>query len=250
MNIRKFQLGMLEIAHKVASVPFMKTILKPVYYPFKKHIQKQANKAFRTNALKTLEEFCECLEKNGFHYTLAFGTLLGAVREKGFIKHDLDIDVALWADEYSDKLINVLVKEGFNLDHQFLIDGGRTGREQTFGKNGVYIDIFYFFPAISIHPYCCDFIAYGEKAATHRQSMEIYGAVQPRRVEMPMSKNRILANFEGLTLYIPSNANELLKYRYGDDFMIPNSNWGISSHDDHIVVWKEKKGIYSDKFNN
>ena len=47
--------------------------------------------------LKIFDGLCE---KYGVHYTLDAGTLLGAVREKGFIPWDDDVDVALTRAEY------------------------------------------------------------------------------------------------------------------------------------------------------
>ena len=48
------------------------------------------------NILKKLDEVCE---NNGLKYYLAFGTCLGALRHKGFIPWDDDIDVLMSYDE-------------------------------------------------------------------------------------------------------------------------------------------------------
>lgn len=42
--------------------------------------------------MKDIHSFCE---KNGIHYSLAYGTLIGAIRHKGFIPWDNDIDVMM-----------------------------------------------------------------------------------------------------------------------------------------------------------
>ena len=42
----------------------------------------------------------DALEKNNFKYMIAYGTLLGAVRHKGFIPWDDDFDFYLFDDEY------------------------------------------------------------------------------------------------------------------------------------------------------
>lgn len=232
-----------EIANQVAQLPFAKAILKPFYYPYKNYLRRKRNRHFRENALEALKRFDKCLESNGFEYTLAFGTLLGAVREKGFIKHDIDIDVAMWYDDYSDSLRICLQEYGFNLLHSFEIDAGDLGREETYVWNEIAIDIFFFYPAIDEYPYCCDFIGQ-EGCPTYRKCMEKYGCVLPRRIEIPMSRERVRTQFEDTEFYIPLNAKEILAFRYGDDYMIPRKDWTINSYDSHIIYWPEKKGIY------
>lgn len=240
-----FQDKMTETANWVArKIPGAKSALRPIYYPIKTLFRKSRNKAFRKKGLSVLMDFHKCMEQNGYHYTLAFGTLLGAVREKGFIRHDLDIDVYLWNEEWNDRLRQCLRSYGFDLESAFLVDDGLSGREETYIKDGVSIDIFYIYPAVNQLPYCCDFISPYYDAPTRETCMKKYGGLQPRRLEMPFEQKRELCKFETVELYIPQNAKELLEFRYGKDFMIPNPNWTITSFDNHIVVWQDKKGIY------
>lgn len=241
----KYYLKMLEVANKVAKVSLAKKLLIPIYYPIKSLFSKHKNRIFKKNALRVLAEFDHCLKQNGFVYSLAFGTLLGAVREKGFIKHDLDIDVAMWDRDYSPMLIRILSAAGFSLDHSFEAENGNYGREQTYVKDGVYIDIFFFYEDEGEYPYCCDFLSYN-MCPTYRESMKKYGRVLARRIELPMMKEVVLTPFETIQLYIPQNAHQILKFRYGEDYMIPNPQWTITSYDRHITVMDNIKAVYKE----
>lgn len=69
--------------------------------------------------LNILIKFDELAEKHGLTYTLAYGTLLGAVRHKGFIPWDDDVDVVMPRPDY-DRLIR-LVKDGLAVPgHRFV----------------------------------------------------------------------------------------------------------------------------------
>lgn len=63
----------------------------------KEETLKEVKKA-ELNILITVDDFCK---KNNIKYSLAYGTLLGAVRHKGFIPWDDDIDIWMTRENYN-----------------------------------------------------------------------------------------------------------------------------------------------------
>ena len=233
-NLREF-IGKSSLATK---------LIRPLYHCTLKKWKKQTEKKkFKENAHNVLESFVKCMDDNNLYYTLAFGSLLGAVREKGFIKHDMDIDVFMWAEDYNPSIVACLESSGFKLEYEFIVKGGVLGREQTFVKNDIGIDIFYIYPPINELPYCCDFIMVNDCTSFESQ-IKKHGGVACRRIELPFKKGRKLTKFEDLEVYIPTNSDELLKFRYGDDYMIPNPKWTPGKTNKYIIHWNGILGKY------
>ncbi len=121
----------------------------------KQQIDLDGLKKIELSILKNFHSFCE---KNGLCYMLAYGTLLGAVRHKGFIPWDDDIDVMMPRPDY-EKFID-LTSDGFSehlltLSHRNdkyyaypfakVIDTRTVLTESLISSKdqlGVYIDIF------------------------------------------------------------------------------------------------------------
>lgn len=114
--------------------------------------------------LELVKEVDRICRKNGIEYTLDGGTLLGAVREHGFLAWDDDADIAITRKEYNrffEACKKDLDKDRFFLQEyrtdpdypwgysKLRMNGTeivQVGQEHLKFKNGIFIDIFVYDP--------------------------------------------------------------------------------------------------------
>ena len=70
---------------------------------------------------------------------------------------------------------------------------------------------------------------------------------------MPITGNDVREEqFEGLSVFVPLNAEEFCRVRYGDTYMQPNPEWSCRDNNESISVWeqmiKETKVIHNPVF--
>ncbi|MGV3028766.1 LicD family protein [Streptococcus hyovaginalis] len=81
-------------------------------------MKKMTNEEIRKVQLDMMDYLDDFARKNNIEYSLGGGSLLGAIRHKGFIPWDDDIDIMLKRNDY-EKLIDALSKED-NSDYKLL----------------------------------------------------------------------------------------------------------------------------------
>lgn len=147
---------------------YSKEIVKRFLVPVKSDILLSGGEELRRVQLIQIElltEFDRICRKYNLKYNINFGTLIGALRHKGFIPWDDDIDITMYYRD-CDRLYEIMEKELnhdkyfyrcpqtepyhhiiFNhLEHKGTIFT-KVGREKLEHKIGVFIDIFPLYPA-------------------------------------------------------------------------------------------------------
>ena len=239
---------MLEKLHSIVrNSLFLRKNLGPIYRKYEQfrlarfHKKERAN--FKRYAIEAMDTFDKCMSRNGRTYCLATGTLLGAIRDGGFIPHDEDIDTFMSIKDYSPEIIDELAKDGIRLRRSFSIEDGKFGKEDSFVYKGVQIDIFYVYPEGEGISYFTDYVSFQDSFSL-KMSIKKHGGLLPRKILMPNITGVKRIPFMNLLLPVPINSCDILKSRYGDSYMTPNPDWSPCEKNPNVQIWPEKLGKY------
>ncbi|RLA82855.1 MAG: hypothetical protein DRG78_06040 [Epsilonproteobacteria bacterium] len=207
-----------------------------------------ANRTFyikknRDDAIKLLSVVIKTLDKYDIKYYLDFGTLIGAIRDKGLISWDDDIDISLLNEEdyckipdilkeikkkyryrtylFTFKTANIKRKEKnrqiyqdkvtFTSNDNYQIAKVRSNRFWIFGRGNTCIDIFFKYN-FNNKSY---WLAYGQENSTPLEYL---------------SNELVEIDFCGLVCKIPKDYDKYLTYKYGD-WKTPNEDWTHENDD-------------------
>ena len=159
-------------------------------------------------ATKNLLEVKNILDAHNVKFGLIYGTLLGAIRENSFIKHDEDIDLFV-LDEDKEDLLAIL--------HKFIDCGFEVIRYDkkllSISRENEYID-FYFFRKINYFYRKCD-----------------VGLIAKAKY----LENTVDYNFLGENFQVPHKVESFLEDLYGKSWKIQIKNDPSMNHNRYII---------------
>lgn len=192
--------------------------------------------------LVMLRKYFEVCSERNVKAWLEYGTLLGAVRENSFIPHDFDLDVGMYASDYTDEFHSLLVKKGFKKNQEFyLVDvqtNCKTITEVTYTYNSLSIDIFLSSPideayrAIYVYAY---------------NNPEQMTGIQAKRFRVNTVEPLEDVSINGKYFKSPKNPKQLLSQIYGPNYMIPNPNWKPTKKNTEVVTWLNNACEYGER---
>lgn len=102
-------------------------------------------KCLQKHGAETIGRMHQVLTKNNVPYFCDYGTLLGFIREQGFIKHDDDIDISIQDATVRPALVlKCFMDAGYGFVHAFRYDEESRFLEFTVADvNGITIDVFF-----------------------------------------------------------------------------------------------------------
>ena len=156
-------------------------------------------------ALNNLKTIDQTLRSQSVPYWLTDGTLLGLVREKNFIGHDLDTDIGIMFRDFTPAALTKLIDQGFKVLHYFGYP--EDSFEIALARDGVKTDLFFFYERDDTVYHC----------AFMRQVNRI-DYVYPR---FDLTEETFL----GHKFPIPANPEQYVETKYGANWRVPVTPW-------------------------
>ena len=187
---------------------------------------RRQNRAFKHHGLETLETATAASRASETQLFLAFGTLLGAYRNKGFIPYDCDLDTGLMGSQLSDAFMESMARAGLRHIRRYYVKA--TGRvcEDKFEYKGVHIDVHYFYDDGEGNLFCD--LCLPHETKDWRSANQTDGF--PSIIRVVPRSTFSLQDFLGIQCYMPDNTVEWLKALYGENFMTPDPHWSMGDH--------------------
>ena len=202
------------------------------------------------------------LKENKIPFWLCGGTLLGIFRDKKLIEHDSDIDLAIWDNAITkERLIEIMIANNFKPEKKFFFGDGICAFHKDGGKN---VDIHFYEVlynkflkkdvAIVFQNYLpknifmkfIDAVSISNNYnGKFKYLIKVLYIFQPffKFIKSILVKKKMFYNaignseplellkdfkkidFFGFELRIPSRTEEYLKFIYGDEWKVPDSNF-------------------------
>ncbi len=167
--------------------------------------------------LQILKEFDNVCTKAGLEYWLDFGTLLGAIRHKGFIPWDDDIDLGMMRDDYN-KLVENFDKYSSNPDLYVSVETDRKNNIITKIRNKKCNHIF-----VDIFPMdVCSKYNIKEQILLSKKMKNFDRKVFQKRMSFQELKNVVKTAKDG---YLRCDNSEKPFVVMGIEYSQPNKNW-------------------------
>ena len=167
-----------------------------------------------------IDELFHILYNSHYESFCEFGTLLGVIREHGFIPHDYDIDLGVMHSESFSwsELEKKLESHGIRLIEQYEYNGIIT--EQTYRlKSGLTVDFFLYWPTSDFTMTTYVYYKNHDMAYSSSQLRSVKALVYP------MIEGIQWIDFLNKKVLVPSDPEKHLEAIYGRTWKVPDPNY-------------------------
>lgn len=190
---------------------------------------RKATGAFRRHQLASIVFFkkvIKLLDDNKIDYWLDFGTLLGAVRHKGFVPWDDDIDIGCFSEDY-EKIYDLLEKDFPNSTYR----NRHEDNIQIYDGNYL-VDIFMYKPV----PENRDALRCLQFMNEPLETAIAYSRPFPKKILKPFKK----MEYEGIMCNVPNEFENYLESLYANYMKLPKKpHWHNQEIDSRKIFYPD-----------
>jgi hypothetical protein len=229
---------------KIYKVLRSNPILLKINQHYRDQVEAEKRKSVHTYGLESLILVKEAFQEIKREFWLDYGTLLGAIREKDFIGHDADIDVATFftGNEDAKNFEVAMKKRGLEKSREFWMDGKVV--EETYLYNGVNLDVFYYYSDEVKDKVHCFTLEEGEHT--------VYQSLLEHTLVTGLSVKKVYATFSQVTWIdfkgeqfpIPESYHQYLVDNYGPTYMVKDENWNFAEQDIGVLPYQDNTRAY------
>jgi len=161
-------------------------------------------------ALKNICDISEVLKEFNCKHWVQDGTLLGFVRENGFISHDPDTDMGILFDSFTPECLKEILLKGFSL--QYLFGYIENSFEIALTRSGVKTDLFFHYINENNQQYHCAFANFTSKGNSRFDFL--YKPFETKEKE-----------YLGYNFSVPFDEMEFIETKYGSNWSTPQAAW-------------------------
>ena len=210
---------MLEFIKKVLRLGPLRLLYEPMHKLYRLYSVPHRRRLLRKRGPEVLADLVHIAQKHSIPVFAAYGTLLGFVREKGFIAHDEDMDFGILPNAMTpQELLRILLERESGFEVRFIYKYRECVSEFKVVYKGIPID-FFFFDRDGEH-FLSHLLFYlpGKKYAEPN-------ANTIREVTFAAVNRLKKINVFGIEFPIPENEVEVLESLYGPTWRTPDKKW-------------------------
>ena len=207
------------------------SMTKPLFLFIHKRraVKKQLIKAhiFQKSVRQLFPKIIEIFNSLGIDYFICFGTLLGAIREHDFIKHDFDLEFGVFSDQYYPQLVCEFDGIGFKKQYRYYMADSPVKNEgfvEKYSNGEIHFDLFVF-SRNTDYIWCWSYL---------RDETNVLNAI---KLQWPNSGFERIS-FQGLEVPAPRNPQDFLEALYGKGWSKPCVYWEDSLANNIIEIDK------------
>jgi len=213
------------------------SVLGHAIYPFcqkcwRAYSVPKRRRRLQVHGAKALDRLHRLMQEHNVPYYCDYGTLIGFVRDKGFIKHDDDIDISIQPGRMKPAdVLKIFLDAGYGFIHGFDYDG-KFMEFSVFDSSGISIDVFFPIPigGGKVHGYQPIWDPARQYPNEKANTLIEYDFIEATGVKT--------IDIVGVQAHIPGNFEEVLTSEYGP-WKVPDAKFNTVTDRIH----RELKGF-------